>query len=257
MSFVRPLKPEWQRGFSLIEVVITIAILMTLTVAVAMMMRNGFDIRQGLSDKARVIHRLTVSMEKIANDLQHAIYISPRDGDRNGIDRTVKTVFKVEKSGINGDKLWFMTMTHRPILANSYESDLTMVVYQLKDSKSAAGRQDLYRAETPVIPIDIKEEPPGHLLAANVKSFVIECWTGERWSKDGWDTGRGETRNLIPRLVRITIEAFVRDREDGDGQDSSAVDQGTEKLSSVIYLTRAGEFAELKEPDKNIKWGTL
>lgn len=248
---------EGQAGFSLIEVVITVAILMTLTIAVAVMMRNGFDVRQGLSDRARVLHRLTVSMEKIGNDLQHTIYVSTRDGDRNGIDRTVKTLFKVEKSGVNGDKLWFTTMTHQPLLANSYESDLTMVVYALKDSKTAPGRQDLYRAETPVIPLDIKEEPTMRVLASGVKSFTVECWNGDRWSKDGWDTNRSETRGLIPRLVKITIEAYVQDRFDGDGQDPSQADLQTEKINSVIYLTRAVEFAEIKERDKNIKWGTL
>jgi len=246
-----------QAGFSLIEVVITVAILMTLTIAVAVMMRNGFDVRQGLSDRARVLHRLTVGMEKIGNDLQHTIYVSTRDGDRNGIDRTVKTLFKVEKSGVNGDKLSLTTMTHQPILANSYESDLTMVVYALKDSKTAPGRQDLYRAETPVIPLDIKEEPSMRVLAAGVKSFTVECWNGDRWSKDGWDTSRSETRGLIPRLVKITIEAYVQDRFEGDSQDPTQADQLTEKINSVIYLTRAIEFAEIKERDKNIKWGTL
>ncbi len=246
-----------QAGFSLIEVVITVAILMTLTIAVAVMMRNGFDVRQGLSDRARVLHRLTVSMEKIGNDLQHTIFVSTKDGDRNGIDRTVKTVFKVEKSGVNGDKLWFTTMTHQPLLANAYESDLTMVVYTLKDSKTAAGRQDLYRAETPVIPLDVKEEPTMRLLASGVKSFTVECWNGDRWSKDAWDTGRSETRGLIPRLVKITIEAYVQDRFDGDGQDQASADLQTEKINSVIYLTRSEEFAEIKDRDKNIKWGTL
>ena len=246
-----------ESGFSLIEVVITIAILMTLTVAVAMMMRNGFDVRQGLSDKARVMHRLTVSMEKIGNDLQHTYYVSPRDGDRNGIDRTVKTLFKVEKSGVNGDKLGLTTMTHQPMLANAYESDLTMVVYQLKDSKTAPGRQDLYRAETPVIPLDIKEDPAPRVLASGVKSFTVECWNGDRWSKDGWDTSRSETRNLIPRLVRVTVEAYVMDRFDGDSQDPAVADIATEKINTVIYLTRSIDFAELKERDKNIRWGAL
>jgi hypothetical protein len=221
------------------------------------MLRNGFDIRQGLSDKARAIHRLTVSMEKLGNDLQHAFYVSPKEGDRNGIDRTMKTIFKVEKSDINGDKLWFTTMTHRPMLTNVYESEFTMVVYQLKDSKTAPGRHDLFRAETPVVPLDIKEEPASRLLASGIKSFTVECWTGDRWSKDGWDTGRSDTRNLLPRMVRVTVEAYVHDRVDGDGQDPAIADQQTEKINSVIYVNRGSEFSEIKERDKNIRWSAM
>ena len=55
---------ESPRGFSLIEVVITIGILMSLTLVVALMLRSGFDVKEGLSERAKMVHRLSVATSK-------------------------------------------------------------------------------------------------------------------------------------------------------------------------------------------------
>jgi len=246
-----------QSGFTLIEVVITIGILMTLTIAAASMMRNGFDVREGLSERAQVIHRLDVAITKTADDIQQTFYVSLKDAARNGIDRRMKTVFRLEKNAAAGsDRLSLTTMSHHAIKAGVHESDFTYVVYELHDSKDAPGRKDLYRGETPVIPEDLKDPVPMQLLAKNIKTFTIEYWRGDEWSKDRWDTNGGDTRNMLPKLVRITIEAWTRDRKEGDGQDES-IDQSTESIGTVVYVTNAREYADLKDQSKTIRWDKL
>jgi hypothetical protein len=243
-------------GFSLIEVVITIGILMSLTIAVASMLRSGFDVKAGLSQKSKVSHRLSVAMQRISNDIQHTFFVSTKSTYKNGIGRQMKTMFKIDKVGSKGDKLLLTTKTHIPMIAGRYESDLTFVTYQLQDAKDVPGRTHLYRGEYPYIPADLKEEPPTRILARNIKNITLEPWTGERWSKDYWDTGRGDTRNLLPKMVRITIEAWSEDREVDDTRGET-IDQQTETLSTVIFLNDSWEYTELKEPDKTIKWGNM
>lgn len=250
------MKKDAQSGFSLIEVVITIGILMSLTIAVASMLRAGFEVKAGLSQRAKVIHRLQVAINKVADDLQHVYFINPLTQFKNPTGRKMKTVFRIEKAGTSGDKLFFTTKTHRSRVAGAHEADTTYVGYELRDARDAPGRKHLYRAETPYIPEDLKEEPPMRLLARNIKNLTAEAWTGERWSKDLWDTGRGDTRNKLPKLVRITIEAWAEDRVEGDGQDETA-DQASELMSTVIFLQESVEYAELKQQDKTIKWGTF
>lgn len=249
-------KARGQAGFSLIEVVITIGILMSLTLAVASMLRAGFDVKAGLSQQSKVTHRLSVVMQRVVDDIQHAYFVSTKNVYKNGIERKMKTVFKVDKNGSKGDKLTLTTKTHRAIVSGRYESDLTLVTYELQDAKEVPGRSDLYRGSFPYIPADLREEPPLKLLARNIKNITIEPWTGERWSKDYWDTGRGDTRNILPRMVRVTVEAWAEEREPDDGRDET-YDQHTETLSTVVYLYEAMEYAELKTPDKSIKWGNM
>lgn len=247
-----------QAGFSLIEVVITIGILMTLTLAVASMLRGGFDVKAGLSQQSKVAHRLQIAMQRIVDDLQHAYMLSPKidKGKINFAERKIKALFKIDKVGSKGDKLTLTTKTHRAMIAGRHESDLTLVSYELQDAQDAPGRTHLYRGSFPYIPADLREEPQMRLLARGIKALTFEPWTGERWSKDYWDSGRGDTRNSLPRMVRVTIEAWSEDREDGDGRDES-YDERTETLSTVVYIYEASEYAELKQPDKSIKWGAM
>jgi len=247
--------PASESGFSLLEVVITIAILMTLTVGVASMLKAGFEVREGLGERAKTLHRLSVAVSKLSDDLQHAFLVSQKDQIRGGIDRNMKTVFRLEKS--LGDKLSMTTMTHRALQISAYESEFTFVVYQLKESKDAPGRKDLCRAETPVIPLDLKEEPPTTLLAHGIKTFTLEAWTGDRWSKDAWDSARSETRNIMPKMVRVTIEAYLHDRAGAQGSDVAGLDEAVLTINTVVYLNGATDFVEMKEPDKSMRWGAL
>ena len=244
-------------GFTLIEVVISIAILMALTIAVAQMMRSGFDIKAGLSERARVVHRLSTAMGKMADDVQHAFLVSAKDQVRNGIDRNMKTMFKLEKSGTGGDKLSLTTTTHKPNKAGAYESEFTFVVYELKDSKEQPGRKDLFRAETPAVPLDLKEAPSERLLARNIKSLTVECWNGDTWSKDRWDTGSSDTRNILPHMVKITIEAWDHEHPQGDTSSDESTDGATDKLSTVVLLANAQDFPEMKEGSKTVHWDNL
>ncbi len=250
---MRPSPP--QNGFTLIEVVITVAILMSLTIAIASMLKSGFEVKAGLSEKAAMNHRLAVVMDKLANDIQLTFYVSLRDADKNGIDRTMKTVFRIEK-GPAGDKIALTTKTHQSIRAGANEAEFTYVVYDLRDSTTAPGRKDLYRAETPVIPLDLKEEPPMRLLARNIKAVVVEPWDGAKWSKDYWDTNRGDTRNILPKMVKITVEAWLHDAREGDEHDE-ATDAATDKLVTAVYIEEAFPYAEINQGAKTVRWSAL
>ncbi len=244
------------RGFTLIEVVITVAILMSLTIAIASMLKSGFEVKAGLSEKAAMLHRLSVAMDKIARDVQFTFYVSLKDADKNGIDRKMKTIFKIDK-GSPGDRLTLTTKTHQAIRSGASESEFTYVIYDLRDSQDSPGRKDRYRAETPAIPLDLKDEPPMRLLAKNIKAVTYEYWRGDDWVKgDYWDTGRGETRNLLPKLVKITIEAYLHDAKEGDVRDEST-DAATDKLSTVVYLEDSGPYQELKQGAKTVRWSTM
>lgn len=253
--FQKQLKSD--RGFSLIEVMITIGILMTLTIAVASMLRGGFDVRDGIAQRARVVHRLEVAINKVAADVEQAYFVSPKDEARHKSRLNPIGIFKIDKSG-TADRLSLTTKTHRPLIAGSNESDLTYVVYELKDSKTAPGRKDLYRGETKVIPEDFKDMPPMRLLAAHIKSFVIETWNGERWMKNEyWDTGRGDTRNVLPRLVKITVEAWTQDREEDDGQDPQVVDETTDRIQTVVFVADSWEYEGMRQGANTIRWDSL
>ena len=63
-------------GFTIIEIMISISILLSLTVAVVVMMRSSIDVRQGLSMQSRSVRQLNYAMEMISRDIEHAFVLS-------------------------------------------------------------------------------------------------------------------------------------------------------------------------------------
>lgn len=242
-------------GFTLLEVVISLLILASLTISVATMLRAGFEVERGLGQKAKVMHRLSNAMAHLSDDIQHTFFVSTKNQDKNGISRRTKAIFKID-DGRHGDKLQVTTKTHKPLMEGTHQSDLTYVVYELREAEDASGRTHLYRGDYGVIPENFREEPPMRILARNIKTMKIQPWNGRNWSDNGWDTKRREMRNKLPHMVKITIEAWVEDRTDGDGRDESA-DKQTETLSTAVYLVEGQRFKEIKEGSSTIRWGSL
>ncbi len=238
-------------GFTLLEVIITLGILAFLTVAVTTMMRASFDVRASLAENDQVTHRLSIAMQKISDDLQDAYIISSKDLARLVLDRRTQTIFKIDKAG-DVDKLYLTTMTHRARLSSSAESDQTYVAYEMVDDKKNANFKHLYRGEAPFIPSEFKENPPMRILAKYIKSFRIKPWRGDDWSNDRWDSTKGDTKDKLPRMAVVEIEAYARDPSEEAGDTFKEDD--TVSMKTVIFLTRSIEYAEIKQRSNSIRW---
>lgn len=242
-----------ERGFTLLEVILSIAILMTLVIGFSQMMQSTVRIKSALSQDHLATHRMANAINLLATDIQHAYMISVKDQARNGISRRTKTLFRIDTSAVS-DKITLTTTTHQPIVANAKESDASLVVYEVKDEQIGGGPKGLYRGETKSIPEDLKEEPPMKLLVSGVKSVKFTYWDGEKWVSDRWDSGRGEWRDKLPRMVRIELEGYERE-PDEEANKMTTNDQGlTVKYSTMVYLPYAAGIAELKSKPASIKW---
>jgi len=243
-----------QSGFTMLEVMLTVGILATLTMAVSSMMRANIDVRFALSGQAMVTHRLANAMQRVSMDIQHAFIVLTTDQSRMATSRRNNGIFRIELAS-EGDQLYLTTMTHQAMKANSNESDTTYVVYKLQESEEMPGRKDLFRGETKTIPEDFKEDPPLVLLARGVKGFKVRGWRGDEWSRDRWDTSRGEWRNKLPHMVQVEIVAWEDDPSTGGVLNVEDPDAPTMTLRSVIYIPSAFGMKELKEGSKaSIRW---
>ncbi|MEI6398846.1 MAG: prepilin-type N-terminal cleavage/methylation domain-containing protein, partial [Pseudomonadota bacterium] len=145
-----------ERGFSLLEVMITMSILLGLVIAVAAMMRSSVDLKMALAREARITHRLTLAIARVAWDIEHAFIVGLNDTPRGGADRTFKTIFKIDKSG-DTDKL-FMTITGNVVGSpGSPDGDTAYVVYEVRDAQDSPGRKHLFRGVTTVTRDDLKD----------------------------------------------------------------------------------------------------
>jgi prepilin-type N-terminal cleavage/methylation domain-containing protein len=243
-----------ERGFSLLEVMITMSILLGLVIGVAAMMRSSVDLKMALAREARITHRLTLAMTRVTWDIEHAFVVGLNDTARGGSDRNFKTIFKIDKSG-ETDKL-FMTITGNISGApGSPEGDTAYVVYEVRDAQDSPGRKHLFRGVSTATRDDLKEDPPMRILVRNIKTFKLLPWRGDDWSSDRWDSGRGEWRDRMPTMVRVEIETWNEDDEiprenalSGNGSDNVV------GVRTVVVIQQARGMKELKQPSNTVKW---
>lgn len=238
-------------GFSLLEVVITLALMVVIIFAISNLMRSSFEIKDSLSNKNRITQRINVAMAKISGDLTHAFLLDSRE---KRSDNRKRTIFKIEKSS-RGDVLSMTYMAHEPMKKNSKESELSYVIYEIKESEKFPHRSDLYRGELPRIPkkdYRFKEKLDMQLFVPNIKSISFEPWRGDDWQKDGWDSTSRDTTNLLPHMVRIFIEAWTDDPVEGLEPDEISENSLTQ-LATVVYLPYSLDFKELRSRNSTFR----
>jgi type II secretory pathway pseudopilin PulG len=239
-----------ESAFSLLEVIVSIGILAVMVIAISTMLSGGIELRFALSEKSKVTQRVNNAMRQISEDVGLAFVLTGRDTIRNAPERFSRTLFVIEK-GMRSDKISLTTMNHRASRANARESSLSYVVYEVKESKEQQGRSHLYRGVSEIIPSDLRQEPELKLLAENIKSIRLDSWVGDGWSKDGWATNRRETRDRLPHMVKIVVEAFEDDIEEGVNELPS---DATLSFETQVFLPYATQFEELKPKSSNLRF---
>jgi prepilin-type N-terminal cleavage/methylation domain-containing protein len=230
------LKAQGYKGFTLIEVMITLGILTTIIFAVSQMLRSSFDMKASLRQKSSVTRRANLIFSALNHDLSHAFLISNRHSLRAAGKR--KTIFKITKSA-NFDSLHFTYLANDS--GKVQEGPLAYAVYEIQESDKDKIRH-LARGNTPRQPEDFTTPPVLRTLAEFIESIRFEAWVGDDWSKESWDSTQGDTENKMPHMVRVTIRLWAEEPLPGDDLEKLPIDQ----FATILYLPYALDFDELK-----------
>lgn len=242
-------KTNKNSAFTLIEVIMSVGILVVLSIAASNLMRNSFDIRFSLSESAGATQRANTALIRLSDDLQHLFFISEDDTERMTNNRVGKTFFKVDK--FQSDRLYFTTMSYRPLLKNAKESEVVFVKYEVKEDPTNPGVSNLYRGHSAIIPDDVDDEIPMQILAKNIKAVTVQLWDGERWLDDRWDSTQGDKVNKLPHMIQISLEAWVGEPElTTSGNAGNVI-----RFNTIVYPTAvANSLAEVKPGLSNLRW---
>ncbi len=233
-----------RQAFTLLEVILSLAILASLMSGVAMLLKNSSAVKAGVSEAGNVNHRLQVALEKLSRDLAHGFMVSKTD-----FDRRTKAIFRIERHD-NSDRLYLTTATHRPKKVNSKESDLTYVIYEVRKGEDGQLPTHLYRGETARVPESFRDQVETVMLARAIKSLRLIPWNGTKWSENSWHSNRGEHRNKIPHMVRIELEAYESTELDGGRWEEAAV----VSLKTAVFNHFATNFAQVKRIGAPLQW---
>jgi general secretion pathway protein J len=216
------------RGFTLMEVMVAVAITSLMGTIIAMAFQTGFRAKEVVEGEAEHYRMVRVALNRMSREIGSAFVSDRYDPKRYRDQNDRPTNFIGEK-----DRLLFTTFAHQRLYTDSKESDQAVVEYFVETSteKGAKGRQDLKRRVNPNVGGE-KMERGGttDVLFEGVKKLEFEYWDSERkqWD-DEWDTRRTERKSFLPTRVRMTVVAL-----DENGKEARYTTQARIMLNTEL-----------------------
>ncbi|TKB82257.1 MAG: prepilin-type N-terminal cleavage/methylation domain-containing protein [Nitrospira sp.] len=173
-----------ERGFTLTEVLIAVAILATIATMVSTSFSSTFRLMEAIESEGDLDHMARSSLIVIANELISGQPPASMWLGRNG-----------NEDGMPSDILAFVTASHVRSSPNAPESDLTRVTYARQSSRLMRyAVRNLYT--TSLDAVDQAE------IAVGVVGFNVRYYSGttQLWS-DEWD----QTLKKLPHAVLIEL----------------------------------------------------
>jgi general secretion pathway protein J len=193
-------------GFTLMEVMVAVAITAGMGAMVAMAFSSGFKAREVVEKDAEHYRQLRVAMARMEREIG-AAFVSDRFDAKKYRDQNDRPTNFVGQR----DKLLFSTLSHQRLYQDAKESDQAVVEYTVESSqdREARNRVDLMRRENPVLGEHMDRGGTKDVLFEGIKRLEFSYWDTDRkeWV-DEWDTRRVEKKSLLPTRVKIAITAL-------------------------------------------------
>ncbi len=201
---------HFQSGFTLIEILIAIAIFATILTTIYGSYTGTFRVIDDTESQAEIYRMARIAMERMVEDLE-SVYIQKGNQHASSEgDRASSFQFLGEEGEIMGrraDKLRFISSAHIDFSGKDPGHGATQIGYYLKESGDGEGFI-LYRADNPLFketyPSD--EESEGLVLCEGLASVAFTYYGEDGQAFNNWDSTAGGMEDKIPKAVSITLE---------------------------------------------------
>jgi general secretion pathway protein J len=197
------------RGMTLIEVMVSLAVMSMIVVAVWSGFRGTLD---GMAASEKIQMRYAIvrnGLSRMESELTMA-YLSfnrPMDEARHF------TLFE-GRDGFNTDDLTFSSFSHLRMRKDANESDQSLIQYFIETDPEDSSRRHLYRREARRLtgdkPERLGEYFPAYVMIEDVVEFDVKYWdTKQNEWLDEWATMRNDMQpDRLPPRVKIRIGAL-------------------------------------------------
>lgn len=194
-----------QAGFTLLEIMIAVGILASLTVMTWSTFRQTFNVKRSVEQKMARYRVARLAMDRILRDVQMA-YLSKNIVP--GTEQTPRTFFDgLRKTDI--DELRFSYFGHQRLYAESKEADTAAVGYFGVREKSNPRKLDLWRKETRRLQADRFDNIPGEseVLCDDVIRLELSYYHPDRkeWLSNWQTTQADGFPDRLPSRVRVKL----------------------------------------------------
>jgi general secretion pathway protein J len=244
----RSLGQRPQAGFTLIEVLLAVSILATITAMTWVGVSNMFETRDWMTERFERYQIMRVAMDRMARELSSAYLAGPEHGgeeipgfeddttqagSEGGSPSNMQALVEPVQFGMIGrdDELSYTSFAHVRSIAGEKASQHAEIEYftdRVRDPHTGRLVNSLMRREDTSLDDDITDGGTIYTMIPNVESVEFEYWdpgkvevgTMEemaegRW-QDSWDTTKSEHGGRLPTRVRVTVTLPPQGELDGE-----------------------------------------
>lgn len=227
-------------GFTLIEVLIAMAIFSFIALGTSEAIRRGFNVKKVVEDQWNAIHGVRSAFVIMQRDIHLAFHKPLDSSDSFGGDTGEMWFvgFFIGKS----EALHFTSLSHRKLYENVHESELNEVGYQLSADPEKSGKNRLLRRSSVIVDQDHERGGEEDLLLEDIKEVQFRYFSKERdlWFEE-WDTERIDFKDKFPDAVEIKLIVF----EKRGGKEETV-----EYVSKILIALPNNKESE-KSPEKS------
>ncbi len=192
------------RGFTLLEVMVAVAIL----AMVSVLIYGAFDgLSRGRKSLGRVndrYHQGRAALSRMSLELSSAFLSMHQPLTEQQIRRL--TIFSGSR-GSPVDRIDFTSFSHRRLVRDSHETDQNEISYFGSPDPNVPGKTDLARRESPIIDLEPKRGGEVNVLVEDIDSFdvkYLDASTG-LWTET-WDSTQATGQPArLPFQIRVTL----------------------------------------------------
>lgn len=262
--------PNSQAGFTLIEIILAIGIIASLSIYAVNALSNQVETRNKLQRSNEAIHAAHAAMMRLSDDLRHAYLLSGNEEQvaRSNSDLIGRPMFVLN----NTPRLFLMIQSNQSLTANRPESNLAYAQYVVcpdssasstvcKSSESGSSAKQLVR----IVDTGLKKVSDDAVLTGNsqvlvsdLKELKFSAWNGQDFLPE-WNTEKSDFGKKLPKMVKVELSIFLP--EDATVQQARAENLGgvsSERpslaLSTIVYLMYSVGQPDLKEGKSEPGW---
>lgn len=234
------MKFQSSRGFTLIEVLIALAILSTISILVARTVSQGMKAKAKIQEQIDSVSRLRDAIRLIEKDINRAYHYRDIEREINALIKKKKVtpgvpvapeppVAPPEAARVDPEthfigleaEMNFVTMNTGQVFQDNTQADFVEVGYRLADCRSLkegkSSGKCLWRRVSPLVDTDVTKGGKEVVLLDNVQEFKLSYFgKGKQDWNSTWKSDAGGdavTKGAFPELVEVNLG--IQEEENG------------------------------------------
>jgi type II secretion system protein J len=197
-----PLQRKGLKGFTLLEVLVSVAILAIIMAALYSAYTSNVEAIQIARENGQVEQMARIVLDQMSKDLESAISELPVPSENVQLGLIGKTE---EGDGNRLDRIDFTTLTHLALNDQGPSTDLCEVGYRIVQDAEQQNILVLLRRDERSPDEDFTEGGNIQEMARNVVEFKITYQNSQGEELDNWNSAQSDAASQLPVLIKIRL----------------------------------------------------